>query len=403
MIHLGDITKIDGYKVPITDVVVGGSPCQDLSVAGLRKGMQHSALGDGETTRSGLFMEQIRLVKEMRDADRRARGTDVDIRPRYMLWENVFGAFSSNKGEDFRVVLEEVARVAEEGVNIPRPEKGKWANSGVILGDHYSIAWRVFDAQYWGVPQRRRRICLVADFNGHSAAEIVFNEDKQHRATDRRKRNASVTDIGTESRSEVQPESESLSGNPEQSNETWKEASSDVRRSSETSYRAFTYQDREGKPGGGKGGLIQEDLATSLRTNNYMTVFQPVEDLVMYQREFGGKVTENPETSPTLEAAMGMGGNNQPIISYAVDMGGGEPAVVFENHAQDGRFNGPLNVSQPISHTFGAGGNNVPLVVSFDRETFNTGQNFAQNLGIYEDGIQPTLVARGPGGYATKS
>lgn len=170
--------------------------------------------------------------------------------------------------------------------------------------------------------------------------------------------------------------------------------------------------------GGGKGGLIQEDLATSLRTNNYMTVFQPVEDLVMYQREFGGKVTENPETSPTLEAAMGMGGNNQPIISYAVDMGGGksacdiledksptlctthygEPAVVFENHAQDGRFNGPLNVSQPISHTFGAGGNNVPLVVSFDRETFNTGQNFAQNLGIYEDGIQPTLVARGPGG-----
>lgn len=123
MVHLGDITKINGYEVPITDVVVGGSPCQDLSVAGKRAGL------DGE--RSGLFMEQIRLVKEMRDADRRNRGTDVDVRPRYMLWENVPGAFSSNKGEDFRVVLEEVARVAEAGSNnsswkggIVRDDKG---------------------------------------------------------------------------------------------------------------------------------------------------------------------------------------------------------------------------------------------------------------------------------------
>ena len=191
MIHLGDITKIDGHNVPITDCVVGGSPCQDLSVAGKRAGL------DGE--RSGLFMEQIRLVKEMRERDRLSRcygRTDESIRPRYMVWENVPGAFSSNKGEDFRVVLEEVARISEEGVSIPRPEKGKWSNSGVILGDNYSIAWRVFDAQYWGVPQRRRRICLVADFNGHSAAEIVFNEDKQYGCSIGRNSDSSVRDIG---------------------------------------------------------------------------------------------------------------------------------------------------------------------------------------------------------------
>ena len=125
MNHLGDITKISGFDVPTVDCVVGGSPCQDLSVAGLRKGMQHNELGDEETTRSGLFMEQIRIIKEMRESDRRrlqGRGSDVDIRPRYMVWENVPGAFSSNKGDDFRVVLEEVARIAEEGVLIPRPE-----------------------------------------------------------------------------------------------------------------------------------------------------------------------------------------------------------------------------------------------------------------------------------------
>ena len=271
MIHLGDITKSDGHNVPITDCVVGGSPCQDLSVAGKRAGL------DGE--RSGLFMEQIRIVKEMRERDRLSRfngRTNESIRPRYMVWENVPGAFSSNKGEDFRVVLEEVARISEEGVTIPRPEKGKWSNSGVILGDNYSIAWRVFDAQYWGVPQRRRRICLVADFNGHSAAEIVFNEDKQYGCSIGRNSDSSVRDIGAESRPEVQPFSEGLSGDTEQSGEERKAIASDAEGSIGTGHPAFTYQDREWKPGGGKGGLIQEDKATSLRTNNYMTVFQPV-------------------------------------------------------------------------------------------------------------------------------
>ena len=180
MIHLGDITKIDGHKVPLVDVVTGGSPCQDLSVAGKRAGLKHSEKGDDETTRSGLFMEQIRLIKEMRDESTRQlqlRGADVDIRsirPRYMVWENVPGAFSSNKGEDFRCVLEEVCRVADKTANVPMPEKGKWSTSGVIIGDDWSVAWRVHDAQFWGVPQRRKRIALVADFGGQTAPQILF-------------------------------------------------------------------------------------------------------------------------------------------------------------------------------------------------------------------------------------
>ena len=171
MEHYGDITKISGYTAPIVDCVIGGSPCQDLSVAGKRAGL------DGE--RSGLYTEQVRIVKEMRAEDEARGRTGVDIRPRYMVWENVPGAFSSNKGEDFRIVLEELAKVKDKDAVIPMPESGKWANTGSIVGDGWSIAWRVLDAQFWGtsnkpLPQRRRRIALIADFGGQSAPEILF-------------------------------------------------------------------------------------------------------------------------------------------------------------------------------------------------------------------------------------
>lgn len=159
MKHLGDINNITGSNVPPVDVVIGGSPCQDLSIAGKRKGLS------GE--RSVLFMEQIRIMKEMH----RRYGTAY---PRFMVWENVHGALSSNKGEDFRIVLEETAKIAEPDTVIPQPPKGKWKNSGCIMGTGWSIAWRIFDAQFWGVPQRRRRIALVADFGGQSAPEILF-------------------------------------------------------------------------------------------------------------------------------------------------------------------------------------------------------------------------------------
>ena len=167
MLHFGDIKKINGAEVPIVDIVTGGSPCQDLSVAGRRAGL------DGE--RSGLFMEQIRVIKEMREHDRNKGRTNESVRPRYMVWENVPGALSSNGGEDFRIVLEETARIADKDAVIPGLEKGqKWTPSGCIMGDGWSIAWRVHDAQFWGVPQRRKRIALVADFAGRSAPEILF-------------------------------------------------------------------------------------------------------------------------------------------------------------------------------------------------------------------------------------
>ena len=168
MIHLGDITKISGYEVPIVDCVIGGSPCQDLSIAGKRAGLA------GE--RSGLYIEQIRLIKEMREQDvRRNNGrADRPVRPRYMVWENVPGAFSSNKGKDFAAVLEEAIRIAEpEAPDVPVPPKG-WPTAGSIVGDGWSVAWRTHDAQYWGVPQRRKRISLVADFGGRTAPEILF-------------------------------------------------------------------------------------------------------------------------------------------------------------------------------------------------------------------------------------
>ena len=170
MKHYGDITKINGAEIEPVDCITAGSPCQDLSVAGKRAGLE------GE--RSGLFMEQIRIIKEMRKADEERGRADQFIRPRYMVWENVPGAFTSNNGEDFRCVLEETARIVDKNAVIPRPD-GKWTPSGCILGAGWSIAWRVHDAQFWGVPQRRRRICLVADFNGYTAPSILF--DPQYR------------------------------------------------------------------------------------------------------------------------------------------------------------------------------------------------------------------------------
>ena len=168
MKHYGDIRELSGHTLPVVDVITGGSPCQDLSVAGKREGLS------GE--RSGLFMEQIRIVKEMREKDRADGKPDEYIRPRFMVWENVPGAFSSNGGRDFQAVLSEIVRIAEpESPDVPMPDK-KWSKSGCLYDEmgRWSIAWRVHDAQFWGVPQRRKRIALVADFGGLSATEILF-------------------------------------------------------------------------------------------------------------------------------------------------------------------------------------------------------------------------------------
>lgn len=163
MKQLGDVTKIDGAAIDPVDVITFGSPCQDLSVAGKQTGIH-----DGK--RSSLFFEAVRIIREM-------RGATNGKYPRFAVWENVPGAFSSNKGADFRAVLQALCEIADPDAAVPEPPKGKWAKAGCIVGDGYSIAWRVYDAQYWGVPQRRKRIYLVADFGSERAGEILFERE----------------------------------------------------------------------------------------------------------------------------------------------------------------------------------------------------------------------------------
>ena len=178
MIHVGDITKLHGAELPPVDIICGGSPCQDLSVAGARAGLAGA--------RSGLFMEQIRIIQEMRDADRKSGRTGIHIRPRFGIWENVVGALSSGRdaetgqkkpGADFQKVLEAFLQVEEPRLHVVRPETGRWEYAGGILGVRSSVAWIVWDAQHFGVPQRRRRVFLVADFAGYSAIPILAIPD----------------------------------------------------------------------------------------------------------------------------------------------------------------------------------------------------------------------------------
>ena len=161
--HYGDVSTLSGAELEPVDIITFGSPCQDLSIAGRRAGIH-----DGE--RSSLFFQAIRIIKEMREK------TNGDY-PRYCVWENVPGAFSSNGGEDFRAVLEAVVGVKEEGVQVPAPDNHRWPKADVLLGDGWSVAYRVLDAQFFGVPQRRARIYLVADFGGQSAGEVLFKSE----------------------------------------------------------------------------------------------------------------------------------------------------------------------------------------------------------------------------------
>ena len=171
LIHLGDIKKLNGAEIPPVDIITGGSPCTNLSTAGRHEGLQGA--------QSSLFYEQIRVVKEMRDHEQTIGRTGSNVRCRWMVWENVPGAFSSNKGTDFQTVLTEIIRIAEpKAPAVSMPANG-WPNAGCFMADDgdWSVAYRVLDAQYWGVPQRRRRIFLVADFAEDSAGKILFERE----------------------------------------------------------------------------------------------------------------------------------------------------------------------------------------------------------------------------------
>lgn len=266
MKHLGDITKINGAEIEAVDVITGGSPCQDLSIAGKRAGLAGA--------RSGLFMEQVRIVKEMRERDRANGRTGDMVRPRFMVWENVPGAFSSNKGRDFAAVLEEIIRIAEpEAPDIEVPEKGwpTWGGYHDEVGGRWSVAWRVHDAQHWGVPQRRRRISVVADFGGDTAGEILF-------------------------------ERKSVSRHPAESGTAGE-------RLAEAAEAGASYAVRimGGCDGVGKGDLVQEDKSGTLCTGNDQTIF-------CLATQQGGAELRSDDRAPTLTAAAGMSGNNQPVV-----------------------------------------------------------------------------------------
>lgn len=290
MIHYGDIKTLSGSTLPPVDVIIGGSPCQDLSVAGKRAGLA------GE--RSNLFLEQIRIVKEMQDAT-------SGVYPKYMVWENVPGALSSNWGEDFRQVLQEIVCI-KENRPIPRPEK--WRTSGCILGDGYSVAWRILDAQFWGVPQRRRRIALVADFAGQSAPEILFIR-------------------------------RGLQGNPPPTEKAGQAGAGAADPGTGTAIWGI----ESGIASGTRRGGIQRDKCPTLRTSNPGLV------AALDARTKIGIVGEK---SPTIRAE-----------SHGVP----GTVLVLDNHPNDGRIGIIENGhAQALSARAGTGGNNGPMILCID-------------------------------------
>lgn len=380
MKHYGDITKIDGHDIPIVDVITGGSPCQDLSVAGLRKGLA------GE--RSGLFLHQIRIIKEMRDNDRRNGRTGKFIRPNWGIWENVPGALSSApkgqpKGADFQAVLHEFCKiVCEEAPPVPIPPKG-WPNAGCIsgMGDGgvpFSISWRMVDAQFWGkaqyldgrmlfrgTPQRRKRLALVADFGGIGSPEILF-------------------------------ERASLFGDPAESGETWERTpEGSARGIGATSYTLKIRGGREidslGKRAG-KGPLVQEEKSGTLGVSQDQTLITVTQPTVFDARVMA--VENHPNDSrltlsedgvfQTLSGRMGTGGGNTPMVletgafcigNGQVDQAGLNPLVGALNCMHD----------QQAVITYG-----------IDRAAFNQGENAKYDFSIEEELIG-AQTARGPG------
>ncbi|HOW22814.1 MAG TPA: DNA cytosine methyltransferase [Sedimentibacter sp.] len=430
MKHYGDVSILDGSKMEPVDIITFGSPCQDMSVAGKRNGL------DGE--RSSLFYEAIRIVKEMRCA------TDGEY-PRYIVWENVPGAFSSNKGEDFRCVLESICHIKDETLSVPKADK--WRQAGNVMGDDFSIAWRVLDAQYWGVPQRRKRIFLVADFAGGSAGEILFKSEGlsgYSKESFRSWQGAAdcfengIRETGTSSvilndqggnrmdiTEDVTCTLRAEAHHPpcvmdaavfdNHGRDTRFTGPIDVAPTISATYgtggnnQPFVVGDtpktlkiRCGCEGGGKGALIQNNKSATLSCNNDQTLFVP-KAYGICSKDSNSMKSSNPNS-----------GVYEADTSRTIDGNGGNPScnqggiAIVESYALQGSMigrndkNGPQGdgVNEDISFTLNTVDKHA-VVYAIDRESYNCGQNYARNLGITEDGISSTLNAQGPSAVAT--
>ena len=331
---------------------------QDLSIAGKRAGLA------GE--RSGLFMEQVRIVKEMRERDRKNGRAGDMVRPRFLVWENVPGAFSSNGGGDFQAVLEEIIHIAEPTVSVPRFE-GKWTKAGAIDGDGWSVAWRTHDAQYWGVPQRRRRISVVADFGGQSAGEILF---------ERKSVSGHLAESGAAR--------ERLAGNAE-------------------SGASYAVRIRGGCDGGGKGALVQTEKSGTLGTGNDQTIFTPTPINLMVATRcealgrgtgFGVGEPGNPANTISAAHSHGVFATAIPINDKATRwQGGGES----RNHDGSGNGLGIGKEGDPSPtltagdrHGVITGGNQVPLTYQDVTGTLSPGAHAGSYNG--QDAYNDMLV-----------
>lgn len=426
MPHHGDIRYMNGGKVEAVTVIAGGSPCQDMSVAGQRAGLDGS--------RSNLFHEQIRIIKEMREHDRKAGRTGKYIRPRFMVWENVPGAFSSNKGKDFQAVLQAIVSVTDDTATVPLPPKGKWQSAGCIMGDTYSIAWRTLDAQYWGVPQRRKRIYLVADFGGGTAPKILFEREGLSRdfAESREAWQRTAGDIkegthkaGTENvecydisdrrrvadKSEVSPTLTTKMGTGGNNVPIVLENHpQDCRVTISEDGVIPTLTGKMGTGGGNVPMIMNEARSVDLRNqrlgddkaetlhgcghgSSVATVIEPTafhitQDPTAFEGKSPCLTQGNPKTG---QATIGVA---IPIADKATRYKGGG-----DTRNNDGSANG-LGVGEPgaPANTLTAADRHA-VAYAIDRAAFNQGMNAQYNISIQEE-IAQTLVAKGPGEVA---
>ena len=323
MKHYGDISRMDGGKIEPVDIITFGSPCTDMSIAGKRAGL------DG--AQSSLFYQAIRIIKEMRCA------TNGKY-PRWICWENVVGAFSSNSGFDFKAVLEAVIGIIEPGAEVPMPEKDRWPYADIYMGERWSVAYRTFDAQHWGVPQRRRRVYLVGDLAGQCAGQVLF-------------------------------ESEGLSGYSAEGFRSWQRAA----RNSAVGLGAAGFD--------GYNGELTGDVSATLGVNCGMSTGR---NGIVLNDQGGGRMDISEEVTATLRAqehghppcvlaagfckecsaqSRGIGYEEERAPTLRA---GAIPTAVYENHSQDTRYTGPLDTAPTVSSTYGTGGNNQPFVVQAD-------------------------------------